>query len=99
MAGMPIALNEKARKRVQNSLDAITRIQENTSAYLEGLASALDVPEGYTFDQSAMAFVPPQVAPPVQSTPSEFTDEDIRDMMDHVIEKADGVLDNGVVQG
>lgn len=54
-----IPLPEKAKARVQQSLDAIQRIQESTGAYLEGVAATLQVPDGYTFDQSAMAFVPP----------------------------------------
>ena len=64
MVNKSILLPEKARQRVQQTIDSIDEMQRSIGAYLDGIATALDVPQGYTFDQNAMSFVPP-VAPPV----------------------------------
>lgn len=83
MSNVPIPLPEKAKQRVQQSIDAIEEMQRNAGTFLEGVAATLDVPQGYTFDQNVMAFVPP-VAPPSEAAPIAG---------EQLITEADGVLD------
>ncbi len=102
MSGQPIALPPKAKARVQQSIDNIEEIQKATGAYLEGVAASLDVPDGYTFDQNAMAFVPPPTAtvqappPEIEDSGPDLSEEEIRAMLASAPAELAPLSENGV---
>lgn len=66
MAGVatgPIEISERAAARVRELVEQSERLQSALRATVEALGAQLDVPQGWRFDTTAMAFVPPTEQP------------------------------------
>ena len=58
-----IRFNEKAATQVQEFLNEVGRANERLNIYVNALATALGVPEGWQLDPQRMIFKPPPTVP------------------------------------
>lgn len=63
-----IPLNSKSRDQLQALIANQEKLQAHINSYVAGVASALDVPDGWTFDLQSMSFVPVQEQPQAGDT-------------------------------
>lgn len=70
-----IPLGSKARAQLQGLIENQEKLQAHINSFLGGVSSALEVPDGWTFDLVSMSFIPPiGVTPELEDEPLKLAD-------------------------
>lgn len=59
----PMPIGDKAKGQLQELLDGVQHANASLAAYVRGLATGMNAPDGWMIDPRTMAFIPPPAAP------------------------------------